>query len=93
MTKLYNLLNNKIPESSGAIIEPIEAEITVIESCFDGDAETDWMRVTSPALLYRDVVIEWACNHSGLDGWHIVPGYPYLNKYRMYEWKLKRKGI
>ncbi len=90
MSKFLDILQGKIPEYSGAIIEPIkDPKITVIESKFDGTKETDWMHIQAPEYLYDTVVKDWAEYHSGLSGWKIGETYPHRVGDH-YEWRLRR---
>ena len=91
MTKFQDLLNGKIPEYSGAIIIPIDdLKITVIESCFDGTVETDWMHVSTPYMLHNKTVEEWACPYTGLDRWKVAEPYPLIGEHCHYEYRLIR---
>jgi hypothetical protein len=74
-------------------IQPIPArsvKMRVVESLFTGDPEQDYAVITADALYGKPVVLGFIEYHSGLDGWKIVPGYPYRNKDGDYEWKTKR---
>lgn len=71
-------------------IVPIQShQLYVYESNIDGDLLKDWIIARSPHLIGDEVVKSWAAHESGLDGWHIVPGYP-VQLENEYEWRLRR---
>jgi len=87
--KIWQSVKNN-PVSVPFIIPEKSVHLTVVESRYDNDPEKDYAFIVSDTA-YSDMVVEtWIAEMSGLTEWHVVPGYPYLNKDKKIEWKVDR---
>jgi len=91
--RLWDSVKDKPAARPVEFIRPVKMDLRVDESYFDGDAEKDYAIVVSDNRVgYLDgEVKEFLTHHSGLSGWYIVAGYPYLNSENRIEWRLRRK--
>lgn len=91
MSKLYQILKSNYAPPPFPLIVPIKShKLYIWESNFDGDPQKDWAVVKSPYPVSDEVAKEFVTYESGLDGWNVVPGFPYENADREWEWRLRR---
>ena len=91
--RLWNSVKEKPAALPVEFIRPVKMDLRIEESQFIPDPERDYAIVVSDnrvAYLDREVK-EFVAYHSGLTGWFIVAGYPYLNKDNRIEWQLRRE--
>lgn len=80
----------KIVHDGEFIIPVPHHKLTVVESNIELDPEKCWIICVSEYALSDEVVKRFCAEHSGLEDWRVVAGYPYLNSDRLIEWRLRR---
>ncbi len=95
MSKMSDLLSGTVRiikiDEHPKDIHPIKTpSFEITESIIEIDPQVCYAFIVSGTAFDKPVVLEFIENYSGLPGWFVVPGYPYLNKDKKIEWKVTR---
>jgi hypothetical protein len=75
------------PEDFIRVVKPV---FEVIESLIEEEPENCYAFIVSDIAYDNPTVIDFITDHSGVGGWYVVPGYPYLNEDKKIEWRCVR---